>query len=450
LETGPRASFPRRPMLRVFVGCTEEAALRIRPLAIAAYNDARRRRWPFLSDVLERALRGVSEPDAAAVAATVQALVKYDRLLAFATQSDDAAERFTALFAIARGDVQDIRERIGRVERPAERLAIAFSFPDWIVKQIETELGLEALERSLVRMNGPAPRVVRVNTLRSTRDEVLRAFEREGRIARPTAHSAQGIVLEGDRSPFRAQGFARGDFEMQDEASQLVAQVVAPPPRSLVVDACAGAGGKTLAIAALLRGKGHVVALDVSEGKLSELRRRVRRAGASNVRAVAVDLLAPAAVDGIVQAIGGLASRVLLDAPCSGLGAIRRNPEMRWRLHPADLARLVEAQGALLSAAASLVEVQGRLVFATCSFLPSEAEQAIARFLENRTDYSPVTVRDVLGRTRTQGLATPDGRFLRTWRFDDSPDGGDAGMDGFFVAVVRRVAATDVGGALSP
>jgi len=129
---------------------------------------------------------------------------------------------------------------------------------------------------------------------------------------------------------------------------------------------------------------------------------------------------------------------VLVDAPCTGLGAIRRNPEARWRLKPDDLPRLVAAQAALLKAAAGLVAPHGRLVYATCSFLPSEGELGVDFFLSERPDFGVVTVRDVLGRKKTDQVATRDGKYLRTWRFDGAPDGGDAGMDGFFAAVLRR------------
>jgi 16S rRNA (cytosine967-C5)-methyltransferase len=291
-------------------------------------------------------------------------------------------------------------------------------------------------------MNEPPPRVARVNTLRTTRDACLAALAEEGVSAHPTAHAASGVVLEGRRSAFRTQAFARGELEMQDEASQLVAELVAPPPRSFVVDACAGAGGKTLALAALLDGKGKLVALDPSEAKLEELRRRARRAGASNVQALAVDLQDEAKLAGF----HGAASRVLVDAPCTGLGALRRNPEARWRLRREDLSRLVAAQAVLLAAAARLVAPHGRLVYATCSFLPSEGEVAVDFFLSEHPDFSLVTARDVLGRARTEGVATRDGKYLRTWRFDEAPEPAAAAariddMDGFFAAVLRRARA---------
>jgi 16S rRNA (cytosine967-C5)-methyltransferase len=420
-------------MLRVIVGCELEEAQRVRPLVVRAYDEARRRDWPFLSDVLEGALKEATEEDRGIVAAAVQALVKYDRLLAFATGSDAAEARFDALFALARGETQ-LAPRFERIENATERLAVACSMPDWLVDLVRTEVGEGSLEAALARMNEPAPRVARANTLRTTREACVAALVEEGVGAHAASHAVSGVVLEGRRSVFRTKAFARGDLEMQDEASQLVAELCAPPPRTFVIDACAGAGGKTLALAALMAGKGKLLALDTSESKLEELRRRARRAGASNVQALAVDLRDEEAV----TRLGARASRVLVDAPCTGLGAIRRNPAARGRLREGDLSRLVASQAALLKAAASLVAPHGRLIYATCSFLPSEGEVAIEFFLSERPDFALVTARDVLGRARTERVATRDGKYLRTWRFDGEPDGGDDGMDGFFAAVARR------------
>jgi 16S rRNA (cytosine967-C5)-methyltransferase len=420
-------------MLRVIVGCDPQEAQRVRPLVLRAYDEARVRRWPFLSDVLERALEGCGEEDRAIAAAAVQALVKYDRLLAFATGSETAAARLDALFALARGETR-LEPRIERIEGETERMGVAWSLPDWLVDLVRSEVGGASLEAALARMNEPAPRVARVNTLRTTREACIAALAAEEVGARCGSHAAAAIVLEGRRAIFRTKAFAAGDLEMQDEASQLVAELVAPPPRSFVVDGCAGAGGKTLALAALLEGKGKLLALDTSESKLEELRRRARRAGASNVQALTLDLRG----DAVVTLHGASASRVLVDAPCTGLGAIRRNPEARWRLREDDLPRLVASQAALLEAASRLVTPHGRLVYATCSFLPSEGERIVEHFLSDHPDFQPVTVRDVLGRSRTERVTTRDGKYLRTWLFDGRPDGGDDGMDGFFAAVLRR------------
>jgi 16S rRNA (cytosine967-C5)-methyltransferase len=437
-ETGPG------PTVRVGMACDVLAARHVEPLALAAYEEARARQWPFLSDVLERILRGVAETDRADVTAVVHALVKYDRLLEFATVGGSPAERFQILLSLAGGDTSAVAERLDRIPSPRERLGVEFSFPNWIVDLVESELGPAALPRALARMNESAPRVARVNTLTKTRAACLQDLRSEGIDAKPAALAPNALVFAGQRSPFRTQAFARGDFEMQDEASQLVADVVAPPPGSLVVDACAGAGGKTLALAALLAGKGRVIALDASEDKLAELRRRARRAQANNVRAITVDLHAGAAR---LAEFEGRAARVLLDAPCSGLGALRRNPEARWRLSASDLARLVETQAALLQAVSRLVAPRGRLVYATCSFLPSEGERAIEAFLAGAPEFGAVTVRDVLGKARSHSVATADGKYLRTWRFEETRDGGDEGMDGFFAAVLRRRAPRATEGA---
>jgi len=426
---------PVGPVPVVVVGCAAAESERVRSLALAAYEEARAARWPFLSDVLERILRGTLDADRAAATATVHALVKYDRLLAFACDGGDAAARFDRLLALAAGEDRDTAARLDQIASEKERLAVTYSFPDWLVDHLERELGADALERALSRMNEVPPRAARVNALVTTRDACLEALRAEGIEAKPGVLAPFAVILEGQRSAFRTQAFTQGAIEMQDEASQLVADVVAPPPGALVVDACAGAGGKALALASLMGGKGRVVALDVSETKLEELRRRARRAGASNVRAIAVDLLAPG--DRLGE-FAGRAERVLLDAPCSGLGAIRRNPEARWRVTAEELARLVATQAALLDAAAPLVAPRGRLVLATCSFLPSEGERAIEGFLARHSTFTGVTVRDVLGRARTSRVATADGRFFRTWRFDEAPD--DAGVDGFFAGIVRRTA----------
>lgn len=425
-------------MPRVVVGFAEGEVEKVRAVALAAFEEARARHWPFLSDVLGRVLRGVPVQDAAVVAAVVQALVKFDRLLAFAAGSEDAGARLDALLALVRqppGEPSDLDARIEAIEDVTERRGVTFSFPDWLVALVEADLGAASIDAALSAMNDPAPRVARVNALRTTREACVAALASEGVTAHPTAHARAGIEIEGRSSPFRSEAFARGDFEVQDEASQMVAELVAPPPGGLVVDACAGAGGKTLAIAAALGGRGRVVAFDLAEAKLEELRRRARRAGASNVQALAIDLLAPAQAGSPLAPFEGKAARVLVDAPCTGLGAIRRNPEVRWRLRPENVASLDEAQGRLLRVAASLVAPKGRIVYATCSFLRREGEAVFEDFLAADGRFDLVTARDVLGRARSEAIATADGRYLRTWRFGLEPA---PRMDGFFAAVARR------------
>jgi 16S rRNA (cytosine967-C5)-methyltransferase len=425
-------------MPRIIVACTEPEARTVQSVALSSYQEARSRDWPFLSDVLERTARQVAEGERTFLTAVVHALVKYDRLLEFVTGTQSLADRYEALLALARGETAEVDARIARIESGDERLGVAFSFPDWLVGRLREEVGAAALEAALGWMNEPAPRVARVNTLKTNRESCLLALGQEGIVAQATPCALAGVILEARRSLFRTQAFARGEIEIQDEASQLVAELVAPPPRSLVVDACAGAGGKTLALAALLSGRGRVVALDASESKLSELRRRAKRAGAHDVRAVRVDLLQPGET---LRGLEGRAARVLLDAPCSGLGAIRRNPEARWRLRPTDLPRLSAAQEALATAAAALVAPHGRLIFATCSFLPSEGERVIEAFFAKNPDFTRVTVRDVLGRARSEAFTSSDGIYLQTAGWTGAQGRPRGEMDGFFAAVARRASA---------
>jgi 16S rRNA (cytosine967-C5)-methyltransferase len=221
---------------------------------------------------------------------------------------------------------------------------------------------------------------------------------------------------------FALSAFRDGLFEVMDEGSQLVAELVAPPPGGRVVDACAGAGGKTLAIGANLGGKGRLLALDTDGKKLEELRRRARRAGLTNVEAKQVGEAAPA--------VKGQFDRVLVDAPCSGLGTLRRNPEARWRLTRAIVESFPARQIALLVTYAPLVAVGGRLIYATCTVARAENERVIERFLAERDDFVAVPVKEIWGRERAERLG--DGMTLRLL-----PNRHDT--DGFFAAVLRRV-----------
>jgi len=208
---------------------------------------------------------------------------------------------------------------------------------------------------------------------------------------------------------------------VMDEGSQLVAELVAPPPGGRVLDACAGAGGKTLALGALLAGKGRVLALDTDGKKLEELRRRARRAGLTNVEARPIK-------EGPLG-IKGQFDRVLVDAPCSGLGTLRRNPEARWRLTPADLDELPARQRAILERYAPLVAPGGRLVYATCTVDAAENDAVVDAFVRAHPDFTPVPAKEILGRARALELG--DGERLRLLPHVH-------GTDGFFAAVLRR------------
>jgi 16S rRNA (cytosine967-C5)-methyltransferase len=305
-----------------------------------------------------------------------------------------------------------------------EREAIRLSFPTWIVERFTTALGDREGLALAAAMNGRAPLCVRVNGVKASREELLARLADESVAAHPTELSPMGIVFDTRVNAFGLRAFQEGLYEVMDEGSQLVAEAVAPPQRGRVADACAGAGGKTLALAALLEGQGRILALDSSGKKLEELRRRARRAALSNVAAREVKgPQLPA------EAKPGAWDRVLVDAPCSGLGTLRRNPEARWRLTPRVVDALPSRQLALLVTYAPLVAPGGRLVYATCTVLPEENERVVERFLAERPDFSPMPLKEIWGQERAARLG--DGMHLKVY-----PHTHDT--DGFFAAVLRR------------
>lgn len=306
-----------------------------------------------------------------------------------------------------------------------DREAVRVSFPTWLLERFIADVGETEATALAESMNTRAPMAVRTNTARVTRDELALRLRDEGVDTRPTPLSATGLIFETRVNAFALGAFRDGLFEVMDEGSQLVAEAVAPPPGGRVCDACAGAGGKTLAIAALMEGKGRILALDSNGKKLEESRRRARRAGLSNVaaREVSGGALPP-------DAKLGSWDRVLVDAPCSGLGTLRRNPEARWRLSPKAVDGFPAQQLSLMVAYAPLVAVGGRLIYATCTVLSSENEKVIARFLEERPEFVAVPLKEIWGKERAVPLGGGDVLRLYPHRHD---------TDGFFAAVMRRV-----------
>lgn len=307
-----------------------------------------------------------------------------------------------------------------------DREAVRLSYPTWLIEQLANDLGHDVGLAAADAMNRRAPMTVRVNTARLTREACIARFAEENVIARPTAVAPAGLVLETRVNAFGLAAFREGLFEVMDEGSQLVAELVAPPPGGRVLDACAGAGGKTLALGAVMGGKGRLMALDTDGRKLEELRRRARRAGLNNVEAKAV---ADGATGGLTP---GSFHRVLVDAPCSGLGTLRRNPEARWRLTPQSLAKagFPARQLSLLVTYAPLCAVGGRLIYATCTLAEDENDRVVDRFLADRDDFVRVPVKEIWGREPAERAG--DGLNLRLY-----PHVHDT--DGFFAAVLRRV-----------
>lgn len=255
--------------------------------------------------------------------------------------------------------------------------AVRLSLPDWLFERLSARMDPPALEALGAAMLEPAPLDLRVNPLKADRDTVLRELAAEGIDAVASGLAPLGIRVAGKPALERARVFEQGLVEVQDCGSQLIAHLVAPRRGQTVIDFCAGAGGKTLALAGLLRGTGQVFACDVSTARLQRLRPRLARSGATNVQPFGIDSEA----DPKLERLAGRSDAVLVDAPCSGTGTLRRNPDLKWRLRPEDVVELQAKQRAILAAAARLVRVGGVLVYATCSLLDEEND-GIRRWFE--------------------------------------------------------------------
>ncbi len=291
-----------------------------------------------------------------------------------------------------RGDARGMVERARTLDKATLPFAIQANMPDWLAQRLRAQFGdAESLALSLA-LNQPAPVDMRVNTIKAKRDEVQTRLTQEGFACEITPWSPSGLRRR-DRAPiFKTLCFKEGLFEVQDEGSQLLALMLEPRRQEMVVDFCAGAGGKTLHVGALMANTGTVYAFDVLAKRLEKLKPRLRRAGLNNVRMVTISHER----DARVQRLKGKIDRVLVDAPCSGTGTLRRNPDIKWR--DINLAELTDTQQRILAAAAELLKPGGRLVYATCSLLKEENEDIVEKFLAARPEFHMVPVNEILER----------------------------------------------------
>lgn len=303
---------------------------------------------------------------------------------------------------------------------PAEQAEL----PDWLYDRLALEYGEEALQALANALNRPAALDLRANIARTSRDEVLSIFREQGLDAQPTPHAPTGLRLGAKIALGEHALFKHGLVEVQDEGSQLLALLVAPRRREMVVDFCAGAGGKTLALGALMHSQGRLYAFDVSQKRLDKFSPRLKRSGLSNVQ---VQTLAHER-DARLKRLHGKIDRVLVDAPCSGLGTLRRNPDLKWRQQPRDIEEMQTKQNAILMSAGKLVKSGGRLIYATCSLLRAENEDVVATFLQENPHFSLLDCAEIL---RHQHIELDTGTYLKL-----SPD--RHGTDGFFAAVMQR------------
>src|SRR5690606_18403360 len=255
----------------------------------------------------------------------------------------------------------------------------------WLAEGLRDQVGdeFDALAASLLQ---PAPLNLRVNALKAKREAALAALTAAGLTVEPTPYSPLGIRLQGKPSLAKWPGFVQGEVEVQDEGSQLLAVLLDAKRGEMVVDFCAGAGGKTLAIGAAMRNSGRLYAFDTSAHRLDGLKPRLARSGLSNVHPVAI----AHERDERIKRLAGKIDRVLVDAPCSGLGTLRRSPDLKWRQTPQTVAAQAALQQAILASAARLLKPGGRLVYATCSLLRDENEVIAEAFTAAHPDFEPV------------------------------------------------------------
>lgn len=268
-------------------------------------------------------------------------------------------------------------------EDPLEALALRASHPTWLVRRWVARYGEAEAETLLAAMNERPPLVLRVNALRATVEEVAAALRRHGAGVAPCRWAPEGLVVTEAGDPRALAPLRAGWCTVQDEAAILVGHVLGPEPGETVADVCAAPGTKTTHLAQLMENRGRILAADPHPGRLALLREASRRTGATIVEA------REGTAEALAREAGGRCDRVLVDAPCSNLGVLRRNPDGKWRRHEADLARLAAAQGAILDAAAALVRLGGVLVYATCSLEPEENEAVVAAFRSRRPEFAP-------------------------------------------------------------
>ncbi|SDR65236.1 RsmB/NOP family class I SAM-dependent RNA methyltransferase [Christiangramia echinicola] len=282
------------------------------------------------------------------------------------------------------------------------------SIPDWMDKLGEEELGDKIWTKELSALNSQAPVVIRANKLKTTPKELAVKLSEEGIETTDLRNYPEALELKQRANIFRTNTFKDGLFEVQDASSQRVAEFMDVQPGMRVVDTCAGAGGKTLHLAALMENKGQIIALDIYGNKLKELKRRAKRAGAHNVETRSIDSTK------VIKKLYNSADRVLIDAPCSGLGVLSRNPDAKWKLQPDFLDKIRNTQLEILEQYSKIVKKGGKLVYATCSVLPSENQKQVQKFLKTE--------------------AGKDFKLLR----EKSILSSESGYDGFYMAALEK------------
>ncbi|MBE3554135.1 MAG: 16S rRNA (cytosine(967)-C(5))-methyltransferase RsmB [Thermicanus sp.] len=308
---------------------------------------------------------------------------------------------------------------------PARRLSLLYSHPEWMVKRWLKQYGEEKTEAMLSANNAPSPLTLRINPLRTTREELLSFFKEEGMVAMPSLLSPQGIRVTGGGNPASMPEYRLGLYSIQDESSMLVATLLKPEAGQRVLDACAAPGGKTSHIAELMKDEGEILANDIHPHKGSLIEEQRKRLGFTSIQVMTGDALT------LSERVKGPFDRILIDAPCSGLGVIRRKPEIKWRKEEGELSHLPELQYALLERLSPLLGEKGLLIYSTCTVNQEENEEVIDRFLSSHPEFQPdeSLVNDLPSPLLEEAIIRPGMLLILP---------GDFGTDGFFIARLKH------------
>ncbi|MDF2156460.1 RsmB/NOP family class I SAM-dependent RNA methyltransferase [Algoriphagus sp. CAU 1675] len=371
----------------------------------------------YADKVIERTLK--SNPkwgarDRSFIAETTYEMVRWWRLINYLSPSEGYWDLFGTYWLMQGHTLPPWEEFSGinpdKIQVKYESLedpAILESIPDWLQKIGKKELG-EKWDAEIHSLNEEAEVVLRVNTLKTTRERLKNRLAEDGIRTYIVKGYPDALVLEERQNVFRHPAFKEGLFEVQDASSQLVASALAVEPGMRVIDACAGAGGKSLHLAALMENKGKILSMDLEEWKLQQTKLRARRDGVSIIERKVIE------GSKTIKRLKESADRLLLDVPCSGLGVLRRNPDTKWKLSPESIAKVQETQQEILQTYTSMLKKGGQMVYATCSILPSENELQVKKFLESEAgkDFELIEDRKVLAQ--------------------------ESGFDGFYIARLQK------------
>lgn len=324
----------------------------------------------------------------------------YKMILAYLLWSKTKYKKFEEFEGIK---IADILKKLEKNTVPSK--AIQHSIPEWLAETLEKELG-DNWEKEMTALNEQAPTVLRANTLKTTVRELMDELKEENVESFSLKQYPDAVQLDEKKNVFLTSAFKDGLFEVQDASSQKIGEMLDVQEGMRVVDACAGAGGKTLHLAALMKNKGQIIALDIYDWKLAELKRRAKRAGAHNIETRTIT------DNKVIKRLQEKADRLLIDAPCSGLGVLKRNPDSKWKIDQEFIDRIKGEQQQILQDYSKILKKGGRMVYATCSILPSENNVQVEKFLENN----------------------PDFKLLKDERIMPSE-----GYDGFYMALIERL-----------